>query len=63
VAIGAVWAFSSARPIPWLASARRSTILQAVIVLSIVVAYELVRRVRARQERRAVAQAVEGAAA
>ncbi len=39
------------------------TILQAVIVLSIVVAYELVRRVRARQERRYVARAVEGAAA
>lgn len=39
------------------------TILQAVIVLSIVVAYELVRRARARQERRYVAQAVEGAPA
>jgi simple sugar transport system permease protein len=39
------------------------TILQAVIVLSIIVAYELVRRVRARQDRRAVARAVEGAAA
>jgi hypothetical protein len=32
-------------------------------VLSIVVAYELVRRARARQERRYVAQAVEGAPA
>ncbi|MBI2763370.1 MAG: ABC transporter permease [Chloroflexi bacterium] len=36
------------------------TILQAVIVLSIVVAYELVRRIRARQERRYVANSVEG---
>src|SRR3990172_1507340 len=39
------------------------TILQAVIVLSIVVAYELVRRARARQERRYGAQAGEGAPA
>lgn len=39
------------------------TILQAVVVLSIVVAYELTGRVRVRRERRYVAQAVEGPAA
>ncbi len=38
------------------------TILQAVIVLSIVVAYEVVRRIRTRRERRLVAVSVEGSA-
>jgi simple sugar transport system permease protein len=67
VAIGAfVWAFleRSAQVLDLAGISREVvTILQAVIVLSIVVAYELVRRVRARQERRYVAQAVEGAPA
>ena len=67
VAIGAfVWAFleRSAQVLDLAGISKEIvTILQAVIVLSIVVAYELVRRVRARQERRYVAQAVEGAAA
>jgi simple sugar transport system permease protein len=67
VAVAAfVWAFleRSAQVLD-LAGINREvvTILQAVIVLSIVVAYELVRRVRARQERRYVVQAVEGAPA
>jgi ABC-type uncharacterized transport system permease subunit len=67
VAIGAfVWAFleRSAQVLD-LAGINKEVvaIFQAVIVLSIVVAYELVRRVRARQERRLVAQAVEGAPA
>ncbi|HSO29264.1 MAG TPA: ABC transporter permease [Candidatus Sulfomarinibacteraceae bacterium] len=64
VAIGAfVWAFleRSAQVLDLAGVSREVvTILQAVIVLSIVVAYELVRRARARQERRFVAQAVEG---
>ena len=67
VAIGAfVWAFleRSAQVLDLAGISREVvTILQAVIVLSIVVAYELVRRVRARQERRYVAQTVEGAPA
>jgi ABC-type uncharacterized transport system permease subunit len=67
VAIGAfVWAFleRSAQVLDLAGISKEVvTILQAVIVLSIVVAYELVRRVRARQERRYVAQAVEGAQA
>jgi simple sugar transport system permease protein len=64
VAIGAfVWAFleRSAQVLDIAGISREVvTILQAVIVLSIVVAYELVRRLRARQDRRYVAQAVEG---
>ncbi len=67
VAIGAfVWAFleRSAQVLDLAGVSREIvTILQAVIVLSIVVAYELVRRVRARQERRYVSQSVEGAPA
>ena len=67
VAIGAfVWAFleRSAQVLDLAGISREVvTIVQAVVVLSIVVAYELVRRVRARQERRYVAQAVEGAPA
>ena len=67
VAIGAfVWAFleRSAQVLDLAGISKEVvTILQAVIVLSIVVAYELVRRARARQERRYVAQAVEGAPA
>jgi simple sugar transport system permease protein len=63
VAIGAfVWAFleRSAQVLDLAGVSKEVvTILQAVIVLSIVVAYEAVRRVRARQERRYVAQAVE----
>ncbi|MEO7231048.1 MAG: ABC transporter permease [Candidatus Limnocylindrales bacterium] len=39
------------------------TILQAVIVLSVVAAYELVARIRSRQERRSVARTVEGVVA
>lgn len=64
VAIGAfVWAFleRSAQVLDLAGISKEVvTILQAVIVLSIVVAYEFVRRVRARQERRYVAEAVEG---
>lgn len=64
IAIGAfVWAFleRSAQVLDLAGISKEIvTILQAVIVLSIVVAYELVRRARARQERRYVAQAVEG---
>ncbi|MEW5992588.1 MAG: ABC transporter permease [Chloroflexota bacterium] len=64
VAIGAVvWAFleRSAQVLDLAGISKEIvTILQAVIVLSIVVAYELVRRLRVRQERRAVAVAVEG---
>ena len=64
VAIGAfVWAFleRSAQVLDLAGISKEVvTILQAVIVLSIVVAYEFVRRVRARQERRYVAQAAEG---
>jgi general nucleoside transport system permease protein len=64
VAIGAfVWAFieRSAQVLDLAGVSKEVvTILQAVIVLSIVVAYEIVRRARARQERRYVAQAVEG---
>ena len=67
VAIGAfVWAFleRSAQVLDLAGISREVvTILQAVIVLSIVVAYELVRRVRERQERRYVAEAAEGAPA
>lgn len=67
VAIGAfVWAFleRSAQVLDLAGISREVvTILQAVIVLSIVVAYDLVRRVRARQGRRYVARAVEGAPA
>ena len=67
VAVGAfVWAFleRSAQVLDLAGISREIvTILQAVIVLSIVIAYELVRRARSRQERRAVARAVEGAAA
>jgi len=66
VAVGAfVWAFleRSAQVLDLAGISREIvTILQAVIVLSIVIAYELVRRVRARQERRYVA-GVEGVAA
>ena len=61
-----VWAFlERSAQILDLAGVSRElvTILQAVIVLSIVVAYELVRRVRARRERRYVAQVAEGAPA
>lgn len=65
IAIGAfVWAFleRSAQVLDLAGVSKEVvTILQAVMVLSIVVAYELVRRVRARQDRRYVAQAVEGA--
>ncbi|TAJ98834.1 MAG: ABC transporter permease [Chloroflexota bacterium] len=64
VAVGAfVWAFleRSAQVLDLSGVSKEIvTILQAVIVLSIVVAYELVRRARTRQERRAVARAVEG---
>jgi ABC-type uncharacterized transport system permease subunit len=67
IAIGAfVWAFlERSAQILDLAGVSREvvTILQAVIVLSIVAAYELVRRIRARHERRAVARAVEGSTA
>lgn len=67
VAIGAfVWAFleRSAQVLDLAGISKEVvTILQAVIVLSIVVAYELVRRIRARRERRRVAHAVEGATA
>jgi simple sugar transport system permease protein len=67
VAIGAfVWAFleRSAQVLDLAGISKEVvTILQSVIVLSIIVAYEVVRRVRARQERRYVAQAVEGAPA
>ena len=67
VAAGAfVWAFlERSAQILDLAGVSREvvTILQAVIVLSIVTAFELVRRIRVRQERRSVATAVEGAAA
>jgi simple sugar transport system permease protein len=67
VAIGAfVWAFleRSAQVLDLAGiSPEVVTILQAVIVLSIVVAYELVGRFRARRERRYVAQTVEGAPA
>ena len=67
VAIGAfVWAFleRSAQVLDLAGVSKEVvTILQAVIVLSIVVAYELVRRIRARRERRYVARAVEGALA
>ena len=64
VAIGAfVWAFleRSAQVLDLAGISKEVvTILQAVTVLSIVVAYELVGRVRARRERRRVAQVVEG---
>jgi simple sugar transport system permease protein len=67
VAIGAfVWAFleRSAQVLDLAGISKEVvTILQAVIVLSILVAYEIVRRVRARQERRYVAATVEGAPA
>ncbi|MBF8290998.1 MAG: hypothetical protein HW391_1966 [Chloroflexi bacterium] len=70
VAIGAfLWAFleRSAQVLDLAGISKEVvTILQAVIVLSIVVAYEFVRRVRARQERThvaAAAAAVEGAPA
>lgn len=67
VAIGAfVWAFieRSAQVLDLAGVSKEVvTILQAVTVLAIVVAYELVRRIRARQERRYVAGAVEGASA
>ena len=67
VAIAAfVWAFleRSAQVLDLAGVSREVvTILQAVIVLSIVVAYELVRRVRARRERLIVARAAEGAQA
>jgi general nucleoside transport system permease protein len=67
VAIGAfVWAFlERAAQVLDLAGVSKEvvTILQAVIVLAIVVAYELVRQARARRERRYVAQAVERAPA
>jgi len=67
VAIAAfVWAFleRSAQVLDLAGISREVvTILQAAIVLSIVVAYELVRRARTRRERRFVAQAVEGGAA
>ena len=67
VAIAAfVWAFleRSAQVLDLAGVSREVvTILQAVIVLSIVVAYELVRRVRVRRERLSVARAVEGAPA
>ena len=63
VAVGAfVWAFieRSAQVLDLAGVSKEVvTILQAVIVLSIVVAYELVRRIRTRQERRYVARAVE----
>ena len=64
VAVGAfVWAFleRSAQVLDLAGISREVvTILQAVIVLSIVVAYELVRRVQARQERRFAAQSGDG---
>lgn len=64
VAIAAfVWAFleRSAQVLDLAGVSREIvTILQAVIVVSIIVAYELVRRVRARRERLHVARAVEG---
>ena len=67
VAIAAfVWAFleRSAQVLDLAGVSREVvTILQAVIVLSIVVAYELVRRVRARRDRLIVARAAEGAQA
>ncbi|MBI2763108.1 MAG: ABC transporter permease [Chloroflexi bacterium] len=67
VAIGALaWAFleRSAQVLDLAGISREVvTILQAVIVLSILVAYEIVRRVRVRQARRFVARAVEGAPA
>lgn len=67
IAIAAfVWAFleRSAQVLDLAGISREVvTILQAVIVLSIVVAYELVRRVRSRQERRYVARVAEGAGA
>ena len=67
VAIGAfVWAFleRSAQVLDLAGVSKEVvTILQAVIVLAIVVAYQLVRRLRARQERRSVAQVVEGVTA
>ena len=58
-----VWAFleRSAQVLDLAGVSREVvTILQAVIVLSIVVAYELVRRVRARRDRLLVARVVEG---
>lgn len=67
IAIAAfVWAFleRSAQVLDLAGISREVvTILQAVIVLSIVVAYELVRRVQSRQERRHVASLAEGAQA
>lgn len=64
VAIGAfVWAFleRSAQVLDLSGVSREIvTIIQAVTVLSIVAAYELVRRWRARQQRQYVARAVEG---
>ena len=67
VAIGAfVWAFleRSAQVLDLAGVSKEVvTILQAVIVLAIVVAYELVRQARARRERRFVAHVVEGGAA
>lgn len=67
VAIGAfAWAFleRSAQVLDLAGISREVvTILQAVIVLSVVAAYELVGRARTRWERRSVARAVEGAPA
>ncbi len=67
IAIGAfLWAFleRSAQVLDLAGISREVvTILQAVIVLSVVVAFELVRRLRVRQERRYVAAAIEGAPA
>ncbi len=67
VAVAAfVWAFleRSAQVLDLAGVSREVvTILQAVIVLSIVVAYELVRRVRARRDRLITARAAEGAQA
>jgi simple sugar transport system permease protein len=67
IAIGAfAWAFleRSAQVLDLAGISREVvTILQAVIVLSIVVAYELVRRLQARQERRYVARVAEGTGA
>lgn len=67
VAIAAfVWAFlERSSQVLDLAGVSREvvTILQAVIVLSILIAYELVRRARARRERLLVAHAGEGAPA
>ncbi len=64
VAIGAfVWAFleRSAQVLDLSGVSREIvTIIQAVIVLSIVAAYEIVRRWRASQQRQYVARAVEG---